>query len=1016
MSPILLGKIRYAVLSLIGVGFFVFFLLSLCSFDPADAPGGPSTLVYPNNHTLRNWCGEAGAGAALWAYEVFGLGVWYVMLSWAFHLTRFLANCHARHPYVRFIGWCATLLGVCAFLGLAFPRALPMIMIGSGGYLGVTVAATLAPLGTVGSMVTCVAILLCGLTLYSDRFVPACVRLGMLCVPRRYAEKMQPAIASIFGQRSVRGDRVEAPEDAELYPLHGLYTGYIDMEAVWAELEMMSGGDAVTDDDEAEKTAAPASLPPKPAPAVPVSEKPEKGKPAGGKKVGVDVPPPRDAGPSVIVDDKNRVITIVRPEDNKNPPMLPEETASPSFQPQVEKEYILPSLDLLQEPEAFDYGSFESEVYSRAELLEDIIGRFGFKVKVEEIQLGPVITQYQISLDAGLRVGKIVNLGDDIAVQLGVANVRIVHPLPGKSNLVGIEIPNIRKQWVYLRQVMEELAGAYEKTSIPMFLGKDVAGKPMMADLAKLPHLLIAGRTGTGKSVCLNSIIISILMTRSPADVKMIMIDPKSGVEMSQYETVPHLMHPVITNPKNAEAVLAWAVDKMEERYTWLSRAKVRHIDMYNKLTDEERLKRVAPQPDEMAKMPSRMPYIVIIVDEMSDLMMSAPREVESHIIRLAQKSRAVGIHLILATQKPTVDVITGLIKSNLPSRIAFQVASKTDSRVVLDENGADRLLGNGDMLFLKPGTSILVRGQGTYVSDEEIQKVIDAISVEKPNYDTDIPSSGGPGGDGDMDAMRERDPVYISAVDVIIREQRGSISLLQRMLGIGYGRAARLIDYMEEDGIVGPFKGYTQPREVFMSVEAWEAKQRISGSGEVVPAVTSPAIPLEEEDVAEEEVPEEFEEEEFEEEEELEEEAPGEDVYGDVSAVVDDLRRRMAQRQENQEEDDNDEDGEDDDEDGEDEDDFYAGMNDPEPPWDDDFSGGQSSRTGSPRDAGQPRTDGKPRKKPKKNRFRKVPKPPRQSRSFEPSAADEAVLSRIEPNQPAPFIRPGKVSEIHDA
>ncbi len=1069
MSPITLGQIRYYLLSSLGAGFFVFFLLSLCSFDPADPTGMPSTLVFPNHHAARNWCGEAGAYWALWAYTVFGLGVWCVMLSGAFHLTRYLTDCHSRRPFMRFTGWCVALVGLCSFLGLALPKALPTIMIGSGGYLGMALTMNLTVLGTVGSMIVSVAVMLFGLTLYSDYFVPAFLvaRLG----GRRAEEETQDAA------------------EAELYPLHGLYTGYIDMDAVRAELAARL---AVETEEEPEAETVPARIPGKPAVEgmtaaaentaavdVPSRKKSQEEKKAAAGDSSRSTPPeeaPVDAGASVIVDEKTRKITIVRPEDNKAPAMLLDDGAATAtvFQPQPVAEYVLPSLELLQQAENFDYSGFESEVYSRAEVLEKIVARFGFKIKVEEIQLGPVITQYQISLDDGLRVSKIVNLADDIAVQLGVANVRIVHPLPGKTNLVGIEIPNIRKQWVYLRQVMEELAGTYAKASVPMFLGKDVAGKAMMTDLAKLPHLLIAGRTGTGKSVCLNSIIVSMLMTRGPADVKMIMIDPKM-VEMSQYATIPHLMHPVITDMKKAEAVLAWAVDKMEERYTWLSRAKVRHMDVYNKLTDEERLKRIAPQPEEMAQVPARMPYIVIIVDEMSDLMMTAPKEVESHIIRLAQKSRAVGIHLILATQKPTVDVITGLIKSNLPARIAFQVSSKTDSRVVLDENGADRLLGNGDMLFLKPGTSILIRGQGTYLSDEEIINVIDAISVEKPQFDPGIISSSMPGGEGDMEAMRQRDELYVSAVDVIVREQRGSISLLQRMLGIGYGRAARLIDYMAEDGIVGPFKGYTQPREVFMSIETWEAKQRISASADgggasvgVAPVAAyapraSTEIPEDENDYEDEEdgpdddvraeaptpenaayddaETEEEDDEDAEDEVDEDEAASREDVYGNVDAVVDDLRRRMTRRKKNQGEteddgetdDDADEDEspenerfwygeEDEDEDGDDEndeeddDDFYEGMNTPQPPWDD-SSGGRASggnRGGSDYSGGKNRheRDDKRRKKPKKNRFRKVPKPP-QSHT---SPQEEAVLARIEPNQPAPFIRPGKVTDIHGA
>jgi len=335
--------------------------------------------------------------------------------------------------------------------------------------------------------------------------------------------------------------------------------------------------------------------------------------------------------------------------------------------------------------------------------------------------------------------------------------------------------------------------------------------------------LLIAGRTGTGKSVCLNTIIVSMLMTRRPDEVRMLMIDPKM-VELSPYKTLPHLMHPVVTDMKKAEAILAWAVDKMEERYALLARAGVRHISAYNQLGDEELIERLQPETEEeRAGIPTHLPYIVIIADEMADLMMTSAKEVETHIIRLAQKSRAVGIHLVLATQKPTVDVITGLIKSNLPARIAFQVASRTDSRVVLDEMGADKLLGNGDMLFLWPGTSTLNRGQGTYVSDDEINRVVDFVGTTEPEFVKELVQLKPANEEGgEAGAPRHRDELYEGAVEVVIREGRGSVSLLQRALGIGYGRAARLIDFMAEDGIVGTYNG-SQAREVLITIEDWQ-------------------------------------------------------------------------------------------------------------------------------------------------------------------------------------------------
>jgi len=506
--------------------------------------------------------------------------------------------------------------------------------------------------------------------------------------------------------------------------------------------------------------------------------------------------------------------------------------------PEGSEEYVLPGLDLLTESDEVSYDEQTEEVKRKAKVLEQTFFSFGFNVKVVEIETGPVIAQYEIELEAGLRLSKITGLADDLAIALRVPSVRIVAPIPGK-NSVGIEVPNEQRQIVRMREVIEESGPQVRKQKIPLFLGKDVSGKALTVDLASLPHLLIAGRTGTGKSVCLNSIISSILMTRRPDEVRMLMIDPKM-VELSCYARLPHLMHPVVIDMRKAEAILAWAVDKMEERYALLARAGVRHLTNYNQLGREELLDRLKPENEEEAELiPDHLPFIVIVVDEMADLMMTSGKEVEAHIIRLAQKSRAVGIHLILATQKPTVDVITGLIKSNLPARISFQVASRTDSRVVLDEMGADKLLGNGDMLFLWPGTSALLRGQGTYLSDEEINAVVDHCSMGEQNFvqelvqlkttkEEDEPTKPG--------SFKKRDDLYEAAVDIVVREGRGSCSLLQRALGIGYGRAARLIDFMSEDGIVGQYNG-SQAREVAITLEQWEVMRSGADGSEDKPS-----------------------------------------------------------------------------------------------------------------------------------------------------------------------------------
>jgi S-DNA-T family DNA segregation ATPase FtsK/SpoIIIE len=485
--------------------------------------------------------------------------------------------------------------------------------------------------------------------------------------------------------------------------------------------------------------------------------------------------------------------------------------------------YRLPPVEMLEAASSVPIQDHQAKIHARAMLLEKTLLEFGCQVRVVQIDTGPVITQFEIELEAGLRVAKINSVATDLAIALAVPSVRIVSPIPNKTT-VGIEVPNERRTMVRLSEVIDGVGGHLEKMRIPLFLGRDVKGSPLAFDLADMPHLLIAGRTGTGKSVCLNAMILSILMTRTPEEVKLILIDPKI-VELTQFKKIPHLMNPVVTDMKKAEALLAWACDKMDERYGYLARAGVRNIASYNKLGVEELYNRFRPEDDEeWERLPKFMPSIVIIIDEMGDLVAQVGKEVETQIVRLAQKARAAGIHLILATQKPTVDVITGLIKSNLPARIAFQVTNRNDSRVVLDEMGAEKLLGNGDMLFLVPGTSHLVRAQGTYASDQDVNRVCEYLAQYPQEFSrelTQLQVGVGPG--KDRESLKARDELYEAAIEVIIREGRGSTSLLQRALGIGYGRAARLIDFMAEDGIVGEFKSGSA-REVLYNWEEWEA------------------------------------------------------------------------------------------------------------------------------------------------------------------------------------------------
>ncbi len=521
------------------------------------------------------------------------------------------------------------------------------------------------------------------------------------------------------------------------------------------------------------------------------------------------------------------VLTI---DDPPSEPRLSLQLNNAQSEQQRFADYQLPPLTLLENSQPFAVDNQDQQLRDRAALLEKTFTDFGINVRVVGIHTGPVITQFEIALETGLRLNKVTRLSDDIALNLSAASVRMVAPIPGR-NTVGIEIPNEHRADVRLKEVMIASAKMLAKSKLPLFIGKDAEGRPLVYDLADMPHLLIAGTTGTGKSVCMNTLILSIFRTRRPDEVKLVMIDPKGGVELDCYARIPHLMHPVIADVKKAEAVLAWAVDKMEERYDLLRRARVRNIAAYNDLAPEEIIKRIAPlDEEERRRLATRLPYIVIVIDEMADLIVQMRKEVEGHIIRLAQKSRASGIHLIVATQKPTVDVITGLIKSNLPSRVCFKVASKSDSRVVLDEMGADKLLSKGDMLFLAPGTSSLIRAQGTFASDKEITAVVEALEGD-PCYATELMQLKTRDDEGGSSGLSERlrsDDMYGPAVEIVIREGRGSVSLLQRALGIGYGRAARLIDFMAEDGIVGAYNG-ANAREVKYTPEEWQAmRERI--------------------------------------------------------------------------------------------------------------------------------------------------------------------------------------------
>ncbi len=492
--------------------------------------------------------------------------------------------------------------------------------------------------------------------------------------------------------------------------------------------------------------------------------------------------------------------------------------------------YPLPPLSLLDAPATSDVEERDAEIRRKAHKLEETLTTFGIDGRVVEISRGPTITVYEVELAAGTKVKRITSLPDDISMALKAKTIRIVAPIPGKST-VGIEVPNDTREPVCLRELVVSDVLQKRKVRIPLFLGKDASGDPLIEDLTKMPHLLIAGQTGSGKSVCINSIIASLLLTKYPDELRLILIDPKM-VELQSFRDVPHLLTPVVTDMKKAPKILDWAVNEMEQRYRLLSAVNVRDIERFNALGEDEVTQRLSEHytPDELAGLPTNLPYVVLVVDELADLMMTSAKEVETSICRLAQKSRAVGLHVILATQRPSVDVITGLIKSNMPSRISFRVASKIDSRTILDQMGAERLLGMGDMLFIAPRTSTPTRCQAALVTDKEIRNLVRYVKdVGQTEYSREL-TQVRTKSDADERRMEDRDELYEEAVRVVLASQRGSVSMLQRQLEIGYTRAGRLMDFMEKDGIVGAFKG-SKAREVLMTLEDWEARREAQTS-----------------------------------------------------------------------------------------------------------------------------------------------------------------------------------------
>ncbi len=759
-----------------GAGLWLFAVVSLAGYNAAD---WPSTVVAVHNHPMRNPCGLAGATTAWWGFHVLGIGAWVVLAGTGAWLVLVAAGRRVGHPLVRGLGLLLAAVAVSSLDGLIAPRgAAP------GGLLAFAVAGELGGrFGEVGTFLVLLAGLALGALVAADRAIFAALGLVPATAARvggGFRLLRWPKL-TLWSRRSKRKAAADADEEEE------------DEEEDEEEEE--------EEQEEAEKPAARSREPRRKLSRQELAAKLSK------------LPVRLSSDRKVAARDED----IPRQEDFEG--------------------YQFPGLDLLEDPESNYSQKMDALVRKQAQQLEEALSTYGIGGEVVSIESGPTVTLYSVQLEPGTKVSKVTAVASDVARALRAHNVRIVSNMVGKT-CVGIEVPNIYKERVRLKELMT--GGHAEGMALPMFLGKDAAGEPLVADLARLPHMLIAGTTGSGKSVCMNSIIMSWLYTKRPDELKLILVDPKM-VELGNFQDIPHLMCPVVTETSKAAAILEWGEQRMEERYELLREAGVRNLEAYNKLEDKELFERFkAESEEERSRIPRKLPHVIFIIDELADLIMQHP-EVERAIVRIAQKARAVGIHLMFATQRPQANVVTGLIKANMPCRVSFKVASGMDSRIVLDQKGAELLLGQGDMLFMTPHTTEVKRAQGTLVTDQEIRKVTKFLrGVASPTFERSLLTIRPSAEEGDGSVPSERDPLFDEAVRTMIETGRGSVSLIQRRLGIGYSRASRLVDQMALAGILGDHKG-SVAREVMITLEEWEQMKSMEEAAESAGTIFDP-------------------------------------------------------------------------------------------------------------------------------------------------------------------------------
>ena len=797
-------------LSIVLLAVCVIIFLSLVSYDWRDIP----ILHEPANTPPANFIGPGGAWTSFILFQVFGVGAYLIPL-WFLGFGIVLIFNGIEHVRAK-LSWAVLMMvSLTCFLDLhaiwfePFMTALNLSAVGGVPAHLVTSLISVHLLGEVGANILIIAIFLAGSVLF----------FGWDAILRFAAMLHERA-----GQWAAAGDRDLVDTQKRQPAIKAWKRERIERVAAREESRKEDGeepeqGELIVIPKPAKEPAKPASRIKEKA-VVPVVE-PEPEEEEEDIKP-VPVPPPKPAPPP-------------KPEPKPAPPPPPPPLAPGSYQ--------LPPLSLLSEVPTNRPIAVQADTDATGRLIIQTLEEFGIKTELKNVECGPSVARYELIPAPGVKVERIAGLSNNLALSLKANSVRVQAPIPGKGT-VGIEVPNSSTSIVYLREILEGSHWQPHRMEIPIVLGKDVGGNDLIADLATMPHLLVAGATGSGKTVAMNSILAGLFMSRTPEQLQLMLIDPKI-VEFSVYNHLPHLLgarNEVITDPKRVAGALRWAITEMERRYKIMAKAGVRNIKAYNSRPVEKQ-PNLFGGTEEASKLPDRMSYIVIIVDELADLMMTAQAEIENYIARLAQLSRAVGIHMILATQRPSVDVITGTIKANFPARIAFQVAQKNDSRTILDANGADKLLGRGDMLFLPPGASKLIRAQGALTSDEDIRKIVEFIkkqcpvqedepaaeegSSKKPEVSKPSPAAmpdGKPAPSFDEMLAKggddaEDDQLIEMAVQIIRETQRASTSSLQRRLRIGYTRAARIMDVLEERGIVGPARG-SDPREILIDMD----------------------------------------------------------------------------------------------------------------------------------------------------------------------------------------------------